>query len=356
MALNFRPELRFFSRPGHQSRPTSLFHACQLKQTLRPPLGADRRENGTDRPFCPAITFLASGVAETQFTSVRVLVIDRGQADGILIRTPNSKWVTIDAGKDGLQAQSMTNPAIWGNIDSVSIAFISHRHSDHYGGLTAIMSNLPVGLLVMNMDDCRGRVTDDKIRDLADSLGIATQSVGAHTLFVDGVRFIVAPPDDTPDSCPSRENDNSIVVRMDYGDFSMLFTGDSETDERTWLMENHSEMLDVDILKASHHGSINGADGEANGQSWIQHVDPEAVVISAKTVTPMGIRMMGPWISTNLLLESIASTAQPAWERFGFTVGRVVISGSTSRRPSMGVVDSEGSLLFALQSPRFRAS
>jgi len=226
--------------------------------------------------------FLTPYEAEERFTSVRVLVIDRGQADGILIRTPNSKWVTIDAGKDGLQAQSMANPAIWGNVDSVAVAFVSHRHGDHYSGLPPILTNFPVGLLVMNMADCPNRSTDDTIRNVASSLGIPTQSVGADTLFVDGVRFIVAPPDNTLDACPSHENDNSIVVRMDHGDFSMLFTGDSETDERTWLMENHSDFLDVDILKASHHGSINGADGEANGESWIQHVDPEAVVISAK--------------------------------------------------------------------------
>ena len=44
--------------------------------------------------------------AEAQFQSVRVQVIDRGQGDGMLIRTPNSQWVVIDAGTNRQQAIS----------------------------------------------------------------------------------------------------------------------------------------------------------------------------------------------------------------------------------------------------------
>lgn len=67
---------------------------------------------------------------------------------------------------------------------------------------------------------------------------------------------------------------------MEIGEFSMLFTGDAETDQREWLMEHHPELLDVTVLKASHHGSINGADGMVGDSTWMDFVDPEAVVIS----------------------------------------------------------------------------
>jgi competence protein ComEC len=40
-------------------------------------------------------------------------------------------------------------------------------------------------------------------------------------------------------------------------------------------------LLDVDVLKASHHGSRNGMDGTVNGRTWLDHVTPEAVVLSA---------------------------------------------------------------------------
>jgi len=93
---------------------------------------------------------------------------------------------------------------------------------------------------------------------------------------VDGVTFTILPTDPTDNTCPSQENNNSVVVRMDFGEFSMLFTGDAEEEERGWLVDNHASLLDVDVLKASHHGADNGV-----SESWLDAITPERVVISA---------------------------------------------------------------------------
>jgi len=213
--------------------------------------------------------------ASAQFKSVRVQIIDRGQADGILIRTPNQKWIVIDAGLDKLQAPAMRDE--WG-VDEVELAIVSHRHSDHYGGMDDVLNMFTVNHFLMNMADCVGRSHDDKIRGIVTDKSITLETRSSIT--IDGVTFTVLPQDPVDNRCPQDENNNSIVVRMDYGDFSMLFVGDSETEQRTWLMENHADLLDVDVLKASHHGSWNGADGTVNDQSWVDLVDPSAVVIS----------------------------------------------------------------------------
>ena len=106
--------------------------------------------------------------------------------------------------------------------------------------------------------------------------------MGADTLVVDGVTFTILPPDPKTDPCPSQENDNSILVRLDYGQFSMLFTGDAEIAERTWLIANHPELLDVEVLKASHHGGNNGVlDAGGHASAWLDAVSPIYVVISA---------------------------------------------------------------------------
>ena len=223
--------------------------------------------------------------AHAQHRSVRVQVIDRGQADGILIRTPNDKWVVIDAGQDNVQASSMAN--VWG-VDEVALAIMSHRHGDHYGGFPKILRDFTVKRVVMNLDDCPNRSTDDTIRGLIESKSIPAQSVGEDTIEIDGVKFVLLPPDPNEDECPEHENDNSIVVRMEFGEFSMLFTGDAEKETREFLMENHADSLDVDVLKASHHGSFNGANGEVNGQSWMDVVDPKDVVISVLPNSPHG--------------------------------------------------------------------
>ena len=83
---------------------------------------------------------------------------------------------------------------VWG-VDEVALAIVSHRHADHYGGLERILRNFPVKLLVMNMEDCPNRTTDNKIRTAASEEGIPTQSLGADTITVDGVKFILLEPD-----------------------------------------------------------------------------------------------------------------------------------------------------------------
>jgi competence protein ComEC len=231
----------------------------------------------------PALLFVIASVFVTplsaQDSSVRIQVVDVGQGDGILIRTPHRKWVLIDAGTNNTLATNL-GPVF--GVDRLALVIVSHRHDDHYAGIVAVLNGYPVDRFVGNLADCPDRATDDTIRATLARHGVPQQSVGADTLAVDGVTLIVLPPDPITDPCPSKENDNSILVRLDYGQFSMLFTGDAEVAERTWLMANHSDLLDVDVLKASHHGGNNGIlDAEGHATAWLDAVSPRYVVISA---------------------------------------------------------------------------
>ena len=221
---------------------------------------------------------LLPSTAATQFKSVRVQIIDRGQADGFLIRTPNQKWIVIDSGTNRDQAEAMRD--VWG-VDRVELAIVSHRHFDHQGGMDDVIRAFPVGEFLGSVEDCPGRSSDDRVREAIQEKGVSVHSIAADTIEIDGVRFIILPPDPVDNECPGDENNNSVMIRMEFGEFSMLFTGDAETQQREWLMENHPGLLDVDVLKASHHGSRNGVDGSVDGQGWLDVVTPEAVVISA---------------------------------------------------------------------------
>jgi competence protein ComEC len=231
----------------------------------------------------PALLFVIALVFVTplpaQDTSVRIQVVDVGQGDGILIRTPNRKWVLIDAGTNNTLAHNL-GPVF--GVDRLALVIVSHRHDDHYAGIAAVLNQYPVDRFVGNLADCPNRTTDDTIRAVLTRRGVPKQSMGADTIAVDGVTLIILPPDPTTDPCPSQENNNSILVRLDYGQFSMLFAGDAEIAERTWLMANHPDVLDVDVLKASHHGANNGVlDAHGHPDAWLDAVSPLYVVISA---------------------------------------------------------------------------
>ena len=107
-------------------------------------------------------------------------------------------------------------------------------------------------------------------------------------IVIDEVKFTILPLPSVHSSCPSKENLNSVVVRLDYGEFSMLFTGDAEESELDWLVDNYATLLDVDVLKASHHGSDNGLTDE-----FIDAVTPNKVVISAGVNARYGHPMAG---------------------------------------------------------------
>ena len=201
--------------------------------------------------------------------SLRIQILDRGQGDGILIRTPNEHWVVIDAGADGQQADSMRD--VWG-VDRLALAIVSHRHRDHFGGMDEVLESFPVERFLGVMDECPTRRTDDRLREINAERNISVLTAGADTIVIDGVRFIVLPQ--AP--CAADENNNSVVVRVEFGNFSMLFPGDAEQAQRDWLVANYPELLDVNALKASHHGSRQGT-----SESWLSAVTAEMVVISA---------------------------------------------------------------------------
>jgi competence protein ComEC len=73
----------------------------------------------------------------------------------------------------------------------------------------------------------------------------------------------------------SVENANSIVLRLSYGNFSMLFTGDAETETEDLMMESAAP-LQAQVLKVGHHGSR-----YATSARFLEAVAPEAAVISS---------------------------------------------------------------------------
>jgi competence protein ComEC len=85
------------------------------------------------------------------------------------------------------------------------------------------------------------------------------------------ITMLPQPPDDRKE-----ENNNSIGLRMSYGSFSMLLTGDSEESERAWWLKNDPSLVrNCTILKLAHHGSRNGTDAR-----WLNLVSPELTVAS----------------------------------------------------------------------------
>ena len=196
---------------------------------------------------------------------LRVTFVDVGQGDCELIQTPGGKVILIDSGSGGIG----WNPFDAGTkivvpflkkmgIKKIDYAVMTHPHSDHIGGLRAVVNKFEVGLLV---DNGFPPVEPDyeEVMKIADKKNIPLMSVRAgDTLNWDKYcSFKVLSPPKKFIMDEHRINENSIVIRMDYRDVSFLFTGDAERQAGRLMVKRYRDELLCTVMKVSHHGSKN---------------------------------------------------------------------------------------------------
>ena len=228
--------------------------------------------------FLTGLAFLAAAPpAEPQLfrrpssQSVTIEVLDVGQGDSILIRSPEGKTALIDAGPSRTAALTALKRK---GITSLDLVALSHHHSDHYGGMDAVVKAMKPRYFVASRS---GHATSLylKLLKTVEAQGITfvqptSKSLRSSSAPVE-LTIFPQPPEDHKE-----ENNNSVGLRLRYGSFSMLLTGDSETTERQWWLRNDPDLVrNCTILKLPHHGSRNGTDTR-----WLQSVHPELAVAS----------------------------------------------------------------------------
>jgi len=97
---------------------------------------------------------------------------------------------------------------------------------------------------------------------------------GDEIAFEDVDVQVLGPPDPHLES--EVRNENSIVLKLMYGQTSFLLSGDAEDDQEAYLVENYGAQLQSTVLKAEHHGS-----SSSSTESFLDTVDPDAVIISS---------------------------------------------------------------------------
>jgi competence protein ComEC len=201
---------------------------------------------------------------------VTVAVLDVGQGDAILIRSPEGKTALVDAGPSRdvvktLRAQGVT---------ALDLVVVSHHHADHYGGMAEVIKTFPTRVFLASDSSHTSPhylkllqlVRDRRIEAITPGLSPRKIALGSVELTV----FPKAPED------PHEENNNSVGLRLQYGAFSVLLPGDAQEAERNWWERIVPSLCaDCTVLKLAHHGSRNGTDAR-----WLELVRPELAVAS----------------------------------------------------------------------------
>jgi competence protein ComEC len=222
---------------------------------------------------------------------LEVTAIDVGQGDSLLLVTPEGKTVLVDAGGPtggGAQAPSgnfeigedVVSPVLWGrNIRRLDAVALSHAHSDHMGGMTAVLKNFrPRALWVGNNP---GIPAYQALLAEAHRLGISVVAMTAGSQFpFGGARVDVLSP--APDYRPgaTASNDDSLVLHVIFGRTSVLLEGDAQVSSEQRML---TEDLRSDLLKVGHHGSKT-----STSPRFLASVSPSYAVISVAQHNPYG--------------------------------------------------------------------
>jgi competence protein ComEC len=253
---------------------------------------------------------------------LRVYVLDVGQGDSILIISPEGKTVLVDAG-DEKHGKQVVEALKAKGVQQLDYFVATHAHPDHIGGAPEVFAAFKVGTVLHNdfpppevaqanatptpaqggnkkqakpkpppqPRGRGGRVVElptvkafNAFKGAADQVGAQFKKAEPEQKIELGggaILTVIAPqpPFFTREQTGRNGNEsnaNSIVMRLDYGEFSMLLTGDAEaqTEERL-INKELDELRDVDVLKVAHHGSK-----YATSEEFLKRVKPKAAVIS----------------------------------------------------------------------------
>jgi competence protein ComEC len=202
--------------------------------------------------------------------------LDVGQGDGALLRTPPGHWILIDAGPRsdrGDAGRRVVVPFLARHgVRKLTVAFVSHAHADHLGGVSSVLARFHPGLVVEPGE----LVADPLYYSFLDQL--AADAIAWHAgrrgerFTLDSVRFTVLHPDPAWARWGEDVNEDSLVLLIEYGAFQVLFAGDAGFLAET---EMRGRTRRVDLLKVGHHGSRG-----STGDEWLDSLRPRAAVIS----------------------------------------------------------------------------
>jgi len=260
--------------PPEPHRPAPAIAAAEADSTALPPIVySDSVAPAGDEFFS---TSPVSG--DPAAGKLMVKVVDVGQGDGIIIRTPEGRFYLVDAGP---YAQGM-NPWLEKlGVTSIDGLLLSHPHNDHYAGFPAILERWPVKTFYDVGGAHPSRQYAAILATILDS-GIAYMQprAGDSLDWGKGVCIEILHPDSP---VYGNLNNNSIVFILRYGSTSMLFAGDAEEAAHQAMLASRPDRLKADIYKVGHHGSDN-----ATTAAWLDAIRPRTAVISCGLANRFG--------------------------------------------------------------------
>jgi len=271
------------SRKSQNAGPSTTLRTARVGHPLPDSEARWRRRAAWTALLLAALAAVLPRPVDHPRDALLMEAIDVGQGDSLLLITPDGKTLLVDGGGHGggpHQApqdydigEEVVSEVLWSRgIRRLDVVALTHAHSDHMGGLPAVLRNFHPAEFWVGNNPRFGAYND--LLDEAASLHVKVRSLRAGDAFPFGstqVNVLAPFRDHQPGLEPT--NNDSMVMRVAYGATSVLLEGDAEAPvEEAMLAEPN---LASTLLKVGHHGSIT-----STRPAFLARVHPQWSVIS----------------------------------------------------------------------------
>ncbi len=219
-----------------------------------------------------AVSFFAVRAAAFQDSFLRVYFLNVGQGDAIFIQAPNGNQALIDGGPDGKIIQELSKIMPF-HDRSIDLLILTHPHADHVNGLLEVLKRYDIAQVLENYYpyETPEYAEWNKLKTEAQT---AQAQAGQIVDLGLGIKMFVVYPDQVgAGQVKNNPNDASVVLKLVYGQNSLLLGGDIEAPVEKKLVATGAD-LDSDFLKIAHHGSKT-----STAEEFLEAVTPELAFI-----------------------------------------------------------------------------
>ena len=221
--------------------------------------------------------------------SLDIYLLNVGQADTSIIKTPAGNIIVVDAVRPKKVKDLLSRIRPDGKIAHL---IVTHPHNDHYSAVPSLLKNFQVQRVTLApfWHEPGSPGYHDIINEII-RLDIPVQFLsGYQRIYPDGGSYpnyegkpdleLLGPSnaalEELWESDVLNPNHLSIITRLTYGQFSMVFAADAQMEN--WHYYDQEGMLEdkIDVLRAAHHGSKNGSQWER-----LERLEPKLVVVSS---------------------------------------------------------------------------
>lgn len=247
-------------------------------ESLKDPVGLFEKFETSIKDLFDNKTDIGEAPVPLEGEEIAIHMIDVGQADSILIMTPNGNML-VDAGCRASKT-ALKNYLDGQGIKEFEYVIFTHAHEDHIGGAAMIMKDYKVKNVIMPDATATTAVFEDMIDAIEESKANVIKATPGYTFNIGNLKNTVLGPVKSDYDV----NNTSVVVKSEFGSSSIMLTGDAEEiSEKDILATFDSSALDCDILKVGHHCSTTSTCKE-----FLSAVSPKIALISVGTGNSYG--------------------------------------------------------------------